>query len=220
MSIFTGAPTKSRVGTKSDVVCCDNNCLSYSVNNGSLLSARCRGGSARHNILERLRTLPQLPRVHHACRRRCGVCVRGRPPRHRRARRSPHRARRLAISARYLVSGFLSPAAFCAASSCPTVFSRRVNTPLSATISAAAMSSLCSASRAFFINVFYCAHCKHAEGAGTRGVEFFMKFIQVRASIYFLKGRSSDRESTNKLMNYAFCVGVDVEIPERKCKII
>ena len=38
--------------------------------------------------------------------------------------------------------------------------------------------------------------------------------------IYFLKGRSSDRESTNKLMNYAFCVGVDVEIPERKCKII
>src|SRR5262249_29355349 len=38
MSIFTGAPTKSRVGTKSDVVCCDNNCLSYSANNGSLLS--------------------------------------------------------------------------------------------------------------------------------------------------------------------------------------
>jgi hypothetical protein len=56
MSIFTGAPIKSRVGTKSDVVRCGKNCLSYNANNGSLLSARCRGGSARHNILERLRT--------------------------------------------------------------------------------------------------------------------------------------------------------------------
>ena len=55
---------------------------------------------------------------------------------------------------------------------------------------------------------------------GEAGRSFFMKFIQVRASIYFLKGRSSDRESTNKLMNYAFCVGVDVEIPELKCKTI
>jgi hypothetical protein len=56
MSIFTGAPIKSRVGTKSDVVRCGNNCLSYNTNNGSLLSARCHRGSARHNILDRLRT--------------------------------------------------------------------------------------------------------------------------------------------------------------------
>jgi hypothetical protein len=48
MSIFTGAPIKSRVGTKSGVVRCGNNCLSYNANNGSPLSARCRRGSARH----------------------------------------------------------------------------------------------------------------------------------------------------------------------------
>jgi hypothetical protein len=48
MSIFTGAPNKSRVGTKSDVVHCGNRCLSYNANNGSSLSARCRRGSARH----------------------------------------------------------------------------------------------------------------------------------------------------------------------------
>jgi len=36
------------VGTKSGVVRCGNNCLSYNANNGSPLSARCRRGSARH----------------------------------------------------------------------------------------------------------------------------------------------------------------------------
>jgi hypothetical protein len=65
MNIFTGAPIKSRVGTKSDVVCCGNNCLSYNANNGSLLSARCRGGSARHNIPERLRTAIISPHPRH-----------------------------------------------------------------------------------------------------------------------------------------------------------
>jgi hypothetical protein len=54
MSIFTGAPIKSRIGTKSDVVRCGNNCLSYNANDGGLLSARCHRGSARRNILERL----------------------------------------------------------------------------------------------------------------------------------------------------------------------
>src|SRR2546422_7544056 len=47
MSIFTGAPIKSRIGTKSDVVRCGNNCLSYNANDGGLLSARCHRGSAR-----------------------------------------------------------------------------------------------------------------------------------------------------------------------------
>jgi hypothetical protein len=50
MSIFTGTPIKSRIGTKSDVVRCDNGCLSYNGNNGSPLPARCRRGSARHPI--------------------------------------------------------------------------------------------------------------------------------------------------------------------------
>jgi hypothetical protein len=50
MSIFGGAPIKSSIGTKGDVVGCGNNCLSYNGNNGSLLSAGCRHGSARHPI--------------------------------------------------------------------------------------------------------------------------------------------------------------------------
>ena len=63
-------------------------------------------------------------------------------------------------------------------------------------------------------------HWLLAMARGRSGSLILHEFIQVRASIYFLKGQSSDRESTNKLMNYAFCVGVDVEIPERKCKTI
>jgi hypothetical protein len=53
MNIFTGAPIKSRLGTKSDVVRYGNNCLSYNANDGCLLSARCHRDSARRNILER-----------------------------------------------------------------------------------------------------------------------------------------------------------------------
>jgi hypothetical protein len=54
MSIFPGALIKSRVGTKSDVIRCGNDCRSYNANNCSLLSSRCRQGSARLNISERL----------------------------------------------------------------------------------------------------------------------------------------------------------------------
>ena len=49
----------------------------------------------------------------------------------------------------------------------------------------------------------------------------FMKFTQSSCVDLDLKGRSRrSHEPTNKLMNYSFCVAVDLEILERKCKTI
>ena len=77
MTIFTGALIKSRIGTKSDVVCCGNNCLSYDANNGSLLSARCHRGSVRHNIFERLHRSASRHRDWHNAAHRKGACLKG-----------------------------------------------------------------------------------------------------------------------------------------------
>ena len=56
---------------------------------------------------------------------------------------------------------------------------------------------------------------------GAAGRSFIMKFAQVRALIQIMKVRSPDRMSpTNRLVNHAFRVAVDVRKLERKCKTI
>src|SRR5262245_38605421 len=61
------------------------------------------------------------------------------------------RARRSGPRLPYLLSGFLSPAAFCAACSCSTVFCSPLTVALSATISALAALSFCQDSSAFLV---------------------------------------------------------------------
>jgi hypothetical protein len=97
ISIFTGALIKSRIGTKSCVVRCDNDCLSYNWNNGSALSANCRRGSARNPIQFR----PNEQRFCRISRCACG------PARRYRCRSGTCNRRRLRLHPR-IFSGFSS----------------------------------------------------------------------------------------------------------------